>query len=451
MGYVMNENTCQDIDECQTTEGSVCHHYCINLVGNFTCGCEEGYHLSDDGHSCKDIDECSVLNNCSQRCDNSPGTYVCGCWEGFTLQSDGLLCEPEKPCGLNEDPGCDPGTSDCILTVDGDPTCVCNKGYILLEDGVTCQDKNECATGENHCDQICNNTAGGYNCSCFDGFELTNNPVHPCSDIDECYEGTYNCSKGELCVNAPGSYTCVCSPGMYRQGEICSPSTTASSIATVPSDSHQTYHDNAVVIVVEMRLEELTDVKLESVKVATAASVTSWCASHMQEYEACSLERARKKRDSYAIRVYSENVRFLASFPRSLSDDVIAIAEYVTLQTSVLPADILFSAIQHGVVIIQDALGDKRIVRVVKATLFNITDEVPPTELQPAMEPAIYVVTGLAGGLVVAVVIAFLYRCKRKSKISPRSEDIALTPEDHPQVLSMKSPSSLGALTDVSI
>ena len=36
-------------------------------------------------------------------------------------------------------------------------------------------DINECQTDNGGCAQTCNNIAGSYNCSCWDGFELTDN------------------------------------------------------------------------------------------------------------------------------------------------------------------------------------------------------------------------------------------------------------------------------------
>lgn len=38
-------------------------------------------------------------------------------------------------------------------------------------------DIDECATGENQCNQKCNNTEGSYLCSCVDGFRLDTDNV----------------------------------------------------------------------------------------------------------------------------------------------------------------------------------------------------------------------------------------------------------------------------------
>ena len=38
------------------------------------------------------------------------------------------------------------------------------------------------------------------------------------SDINECEEGTYNCSSNAVCNNTKGSYTCTSKPGYEEDG-----------------------------------------------------------------------------------------------------------------------------------------------------------------------------------------------------------------------------------------
>ena len=75
-----------DIDEC--SEGtSGCSQLCTNTIGNYTCTCDNGYQLTNDDHTCTDIDECTVNNNggCEQTCHNTNGSYYCSCFNGFSL------------------------------------------------------------------------------------------------------------------------------------------------------------------------------------------------------------------------------------------------------------------------------------------------------------------------------------------------------------------------------
>uniref|UniRef100_A0A4W5KLV8 EGF-like domain-containing protein n=1 Tax=Hucho hucho TaxID=62062 RepID=A0A4W5KLV8_9TELE len=48
-----HHNDCMDIDECQTSFGTLCRKgQCINSVGSFQCLCEEGYELTPDAKNC---------------------------------------------------------------------------------------------------------------------------------------------------------------------------------------------------------------------------------------------------------------------------------------------------------------------------------------------------------------------------------------------------------------
>ena len=41
------------------------------------------------------------------------------------------------------------------------------------------------------------------------------------ADINECIEGTSNCSADAVCNNTEGSYNCTCKQGYYGDGNIC--------------------------------------------------------------------------------------------------------------------------------------------------------------------------------------------------------------------------------------
>ena len=50
-----------DVDECTAGTDS-CQHSCVNTVGSYTCTCNSGYSLNNDGQSCSGIYLTSVLN-----------------------------------------------------------------------------------------------------------------------------------------------------------------------------------------------------------------------------------------------------------------------------------------------------------------------------------------------------------------------------------------------------
>ena len=49
--------------------------------------------LSEDGVTCRDVDECEAgLHECQQLCVNTAGGFSCECNPGFELNDDGSTC-----------------------------------------------------------------------------------------------------------------------------------------------------------------------------------------------------------------------------------------------------------------------------------------------------------------------------------------------------------------------
>ena len=81
-----------DIDECAANL-SGCSQVCTNTNGSFTCACDSGYELIDDGRTCRDINEClSGTDGCQQVCENTDGGFRCECNSGFQLNRDSTTC-----------------------------------------------------------------------------------------------------------------------------------------------------------------------------------------------------------------------------------------------------------------------------------------------------------------------------------------------------------------------
>lgn len=156
--------SCVDFNDC--TDARQCpgeNSRCVNTAGGFECVCEDGY--TDSGGVCVDVNEC-VSAPCEHICENVQGGYTCACYSGY--KEDPV--EPHRcllHCGEEACPAqCDP--NDQYL-------CYCPNGYILEESESTttmCIDIDECAMF--FCDQGCENTYGGYVCSCQPGYELEN-------------------------------------------------------------------------------------------------------------------------------------------------------------------------------------------------------------------------------------------------------------------------------------
>ncbi|XP_013413701.1 signal peptide, CUB and EGF-like domain-containing protein 2 [Lingula anatina] len=168
IGYKLgsDQKTCIDVDECW--EGTArCEQDCINEQGSYRCACQRGYSLKQ-GNRCEDIDECRINNGgCSDSCYNTPGSYKCHCPPGFYLLSDGKNCEQKWKCSRY---GCEHNCQHPIIQFE--PYCTCNTGYMLTQDQKHCTDMDECRLGFHKCSHSCQNTVGGYQCSCPAGMKL---------------------------------------------------------------------------------------------------------------------------------------------------------------------------------------------------------------------------------------------------------------------------------------
>ncbi|XP_069157401.1 fibulin-1-like isoform X3 [Procambarus clarkii] len=90
----------------------------------------------------------------------------------------------------------------------------------MNEFGSQCIDVDECADGTHQCtgNQVCSNRQGGYICQCPTGFRL--NSLRKCQDINECeaYYGSV-CSNNAVCENTEGSYHCNCKAGFKQSND----------------------------------------------------------------------------------------------------------------------------------------------------------------------------------------------------------------------------------------
>ena len=57
MGWIANT----DVDECIKNP---CDHNCTNTDGSFTCSCNNGYELDDNGRSCNGMYIMLIIINC---------------------------------------------------------------------------------------------------------------------------------------------------------------------------------------------------------------------------------------------------------------------------------------------------------------------------------------------------------------------------------------------------
>ncbi|XP_041098662.1 hemicentin-1 isoform X2 [Polyodon spathula] len=215
-GFVLDSASyCADENECALE--SPCSHSCHNFMGGFSCACPSGFHLAPDTSTCQDTDECSQgIHMChyNQQCVNTPGTYRClvQCGPGFKPNPQGNGCEDLNEC---EESIVSPCQQRCLNTA-GSFHCACEVGYRLA--GKRCEDINECTMNMCPAHQQCRNTDGSYKCldSCPAGMTQAGNGA--CMDVDECEDGTHTCRYSQVCENTIGGYRCSCPRGYRSQG-----------------------------------------------------------------------------------------------------------------------------------------------------------------------------------------------------------------------------------------
>uniref|UniRef100_A0A1A7X0F7 Fibulin 5 n=1 Tax=Iconisemion striatum TaxID=60296 RepID=A0A1A7X0F7_9TELE len=189
----------------------------LHIQSGLGQSCTHGFSYDSRLRECADVNECVILPQACQgdmQCVNQIGGYRCipvGLYDRPFRPNSPVLPELSYP-DADPDRAADvflPGRQRSV-----EPSyprvsspALCTLGYAPAADG-TCNDVDECETNSHHCNptQVCINTAGGYTCSCTEGYWLIGGQ---CQDIDECRYGYCQ----QLCANTPGSYSCSCNPG----------------------------------------------------------------------------------------------------------------------------------------------------------------------------------------------------------------------------------------------
>ncbi|XP_046415905.1 fibrillin-2-like isoform X1 [Neodiprion fabricii] len=211
-GYALDENgiRCVDIDECSIMHGVCGNGTCRNTQGNFQCDCYPGYQSSEIMKICMDINECETTPGLCRggTCVNTEGSFKCVCPPGHELAPDKESCKDIDECSRTSGI-CSNGVCENMM---GTYQCVCDEGYQQTGLKSHCEDIDECSATNGGCENICLNTPGSFSCSCSTGFAL-NLDGRSCTDVDEC-KGNMRICNGGKCMNTLGSYTCTCTDGL---------------------------------------------------------------------------------------------------------------------------------------------------------------------------------------------------------------------------------------------
>uniref|UniRef100_A0A673UGD4 Collagen and calcium binding EGF domains 1 n=1 Tax=Suricata suricatta TaxID=37032 RepID=A0A673UGD4_SURSU len=94
---------CLDIDECATSNETLCPHMCVNTVGSYRCECREGYIREDDGRKCTKGDEYPNDTGHDEKSENTVEAKTCcaTCTE-FHQMKQTVLQLKQKVCFLQE-------------------------------------------------------------------------------------------------------------------------------------------------------------------------------------------------------------------------------------------------------------------------------------------------------------------------------------------------------------
>ncbi|XP_071806775.1 uncharacterized protein [Asterias amurensis] len=227
------EGPCRNDDPTNPTK----IHLCRNRTGEFSCGCVEGFQLNIENIFCQS--ETTHDCNTMQSCRNTKGGYDCPCIEGYTRNDETGECDDIDECSTDymncpeaqicntfnktifceclEGNATDCDLDNCINTCAGvevctNGACSCYQGYFLNTENMPCEGGG-CGEMIHECTDMetCNNTIGGYECPCMNGFLRGQGVNATCDDIDECMEETDGCDH--LCMNTVGGYSCACVAG----------------------------------------------------------------------------------------------------------------------------------------------------------------------------------------------------------------------------------------------
>ncbi|XP_046861328.1 fibrillin-2-like isoform X2 [Xenia sp. Carnegie-2017] len=240
-GFLYDNFTCVDIDECQAFPGICRNGRCLNTPGSYQCVCSEGLTLDESKSVCLDLRDgvcyqAVTRDQCTQPVSGLYKKDICCCSVGAAWGRPCQECPLRNSREFNElcrqttltvFDECTVFPDICIngecIDTSGSFLCECRSGFALDQTGKNCTDINECQITPDLCGNgTCINTAGGFRCNCREGFKNAPMMMEVCIDVNECDDLPNPC-QGGTCVNTIGSFKCECPTGkrMDSSGLMC--------------------------------------------------------------------------------------------------------------------------------------------------------------------------------------------------------------------------------------
>ena len=218
-GYLSPTNDGRNcvLNQCSVNNGG-CNQFCTFSFSGSYCSCKSTYTLSADQKTCiftlcyDDVNGgCGFNSICSE---SSSGTKQCQCKSGYiSSNGNGTGCA-SNACMANRTV-CGPHTT-CLPLNWQYYYCTCNDGYVSINSTAygNCILCGSCTNM-----QVCYNQTGIPDCQCGSGLRLYwIDILYPCVPINGCTLSNGGCEH--ICnYISPGLYNCTCRDGYYLSND----------------------------------------------------------------------------------------------------------------------------------------------------------------------------------------------------------------------------------------